>query len=67
MIMDGVPEQTTWNIFYHMYLNSESRSTLVSQSQKLSSYASVEEWRSSPYGATIRMGSNHTLVQLRHH
>ncbi len=67
MIIDGVPEQTTWNIFYHMYLDSESRSTPVSQSRKLTAYASIEEWRSSPYGTTIRMGTNHTLVQLRHH
>ncbi|KAI1792264.1 hypothetical protein LXA43DRAFT_1133680 [Ganoderma leucocontextum] len=67
MIIDGVPEQTAWNIFYHMYLDSSSRSTLVSQSQKLTSYPSIEEWRSSPYGSAIRMGTDHTLVELRRH
>ena len=65
MIMDGVPEQIAWNTFYHMFLDSESRSALVTHSQKLASYAALEEWRSSPYGAIIRMGTNDTLVQLR--
>ncbi|KAI1792278.1 hypothetical protein LXA43DRAFT_1133807 [Ganoderma leucocontextum] len=67
MIMDGVPAPTMWNIFFHMYLDIDSRSTLVSQSQKLASYASVEAWRSSPYGAVIKMGADHTLAELRRH
>ena len=65
MIMDGVPEQIAWNTFYHMFLDSESRSALVTHSQKLASYATLEEWRSSPYGAIIRIGTDDTLVQLR--
>ncbi len=65
MILDGVPEDIAWNIFYHMYLDSESRSTLVTHSQKLASYSTLEEWRSSPYGATIGVGTDNTLVQLR--
>ncbi|PIL27082.1 hypothetical protein GSI_10221 [Ganoderma sinense ZZ0214-1] len=48
-----------------MYLDSESRSTLVTHSQKLASYSTIEAWRSSPYGTTIRMGTKHTFDQLR--
>ena len=65
MIMDGIPEEIAWNTFYHMFLDSESRSALVTHCQKLASYATLEEWRSSPYGAIIRMGTDDTLVQLR--
>ncbi|KAI1792277.1 hypothetical protein LXA43DRAFT_1082220 [Ganoderma leucocontextum] len=67
MIMDDVSAPTMWNIFFHMYLDIDSRSTLVSQSQKLESYASVEAWRSSPYGAVIKMGTDHTFAELRRH
>ncbi|KAI1792267.1 hypothetical protein LXA43DRAFT_1060810 [Ganoderma leucocontextum] len=67
MIMDGVSAPTMWNIFFHMYLDIDSRSTLVSQSQKLASYTSVAAWRSSPYGPVIKMGTDHTLIELRRH
>ncbi|PIL27077.1 hypothetical protein GSI_10216 [Ganoderma sinense ZZ0214-1] len=65
MIVDRVAEQIMWNIFFHMYLDLDSRSILVSQSQKLASYASLEAWRSSPYGSAIKMGSDHTFAELR--
>ena len=67
MIMDGIAVPTMWNIFFHMYLDVDSRSVLVSRSQKLAAYDSVEAWRSSPYGAVIKMGTDHTLTELRRH
>ncbi|KAI1792266.1 hypothetical protein LXA43DRAFT_1082213 [Ganoderma leucocontextum] len=67
MIMDGVAAPTMWNIFFHMYLDIDSRSTLVSQSNKLAAYTSVAVWRSSPYGAVIKMGTDHTFAELRRH
>ena len=67
MIMDGIASPTMWNIFFHMYLDADSRSTLVSHSQKLASYSSVDAWRSSPYGATIKIGTEHTFAELHRH
>ena len=67
MIMDRVADQIIWNIFFHMYLDIDSRSTLVSQSQKLAAYDSVDAWRSSPYGAIIKIGTDHTFAELRRH
>ncbi len=66
MIMDRTAIPTMWNIF-HIYLDIDSRSTLVSQSQKLAAYDSVEAWRSSPYATVIKIGTNHTLSELRRH
>ena len=65
MIIDGVHEEIAWNIFYHMYLDVGSRSTLITYSQRLASYSVLDAWRSSPYGAVIRIGTEHTLTQLR--
>ena len=67
MIMDRVAVPTMWNIFFHMYLDVDSHSTLVSQSQKLAAYVSVEAWRSSPYGAVIKMGSDQTFYEVQRH
>ncbi|KAM5543909.1 hypothetical protein V8D89_002526 [Ganoderma adspersum] len=67
MIMDRIAAPTMWNIFFHMYLDLDSRATLVSQSQKLAAYASVDSWRSSSYGTVIKMGTNHTFAELRRH
>ncbi|KAM5543897.1 hypothetical protein V8D89_002514 [Ganoderma adspersum] len=67
MIMDRVADQTVWNIFFHMYLDIDSCSILVSQSQKLASYDSMDAWRSSPYGAVIRIGTDHTFAELQRH
>ncbi|PIL27060.1 hypothetical protein GSI_10199 [Ganoderma sinense ZZ0214-1] len=67
MIMDRVATPTMWNIFFHMYLDIDSRSTLVSQSQKLAAYDSMDSWRSSPYGAIVKIGTDHTLSELRRH
>ncbi|PIL27076.1 hypothetical protein GSI_10215 [Ganoderma sinense ZZ0214-1] len=67
MIMDHVAEPIMWNIFFHMYLDLDSSSTLVSQSQKLAAYDSMDSWRSSGYGAIIKIGTDHTLAELRHH
>ncbi|TBU40602.1 hypothetical protein BD309DRAFT_967143 [Dichomitus squalens] len=67
MIIDGVSKETTWNIFFHMYLDDDSQAALVSQCQKLAMYSSVADWRSSPYGAVIRMGTDHTLAAMCRH
>ena len=67
MIIDRVPVPTMWNIFFHMYLDPDSRSTLVSQSQKLTAFASIEAWRSSPYGGVIRMGTDQTFYEVQRH
>ena len=67
MIMDHIAAPTMWNIFFHMYLDLDSRATLVSQSRKLAAYSSVDSWRSSPYGAVIKMGTDHTFAEMRRH
>ncbi|KAM5543898.1 hypothetical protein V8D89_002515 [Ganoderma adspersum] len=36
-------------------------------SQKLAAYDSVEAWRSSPFGAIIKIGTDHTFAELRRH
>ncbi|PIL27068.1 hypothetical protein GSI_10207 [Ganoderma sinense ZZ0214-1] len=65
MIMDRIAEPTMWNVFFHFYLDIDSRSTLVAQSQKLASYASLEAWRESLYATIIRIGTDHTFSELR--
>ncbi|PIL27075.1 hypothetical protein GSI_10214 [Ganoderma sinense ZZ0214-1] len=67
MTMDRVSDPIMWNIFFHMYLDIDSRSTLVSQSRKLASYDSMDSWRSSPYGAIIKIGTDYTFSELRRH
>lgn len=68
MIMDGIPDQTTWNIFFHIFLDRDSHAVLVPQCQKLvHSAQTLQEWRSSPYGTVIRIASEHTLNELRRH
>ncbi|PIL27080.1 hypothetical protein GSI_10219 [Ganoderma sinense ZZ0214-1] len=67
MVMDRVANPIVWNVFYHMYLDLDSRSTLVSQCQKLASYASLQAWRASPYGSVIKMGTDYTFAELRRH
>ena len=67
MIMDRIAAPTMWNIFFHMYLDLDSRATLVSQSRKLAAYSSVDSWRSSPYGTVIKMGTDHTFAEMRRH
>ncbi|KZV71430.1 hypothetical protein PENSPDRAFT_664442 [Peniophora sp. CONT] len=68
MILDKVPQQTIWNIFFHMKLDEDSHTTLVQQSQKLAEFAKTESsWRASTYGAILKIGAVQTLDELRRH
>ncbi|KAI0739277.1 hypothetical protein C8Q80DRAFT_1222392 [Daedaleopsis nitida] len=68
LILDSVPMATTWNIFYHINLDEATHSALVTECQKLIRCAStLQDWRSSSYGRTLRIGSEHTLAELRRH
>ncbi|KAI0364270.1 hypothetical protein BV20DRAFT_956586 [Pilatotrama ljubarskyi] len=65
-IADGVSQDTTWNIFYHLYLDEPSHAALRTQCRKLiDASASTSTWRSSSYGQYLRMSTEHTLAELR--
>lgn len=66
MILDDVPALTMWNIFFHFYVDRATNTTLLSQCRKLlHASSSIDDWRSSTYGSTIRVGTAHTLAELR--
>ena len=66
MILDNVPRVPLWNIFFHMSINGESDSILVNHCQKLLVHAAtLDDWASSPYASSIKIGSDYTLAELR--
>jgi hypothetical protein len=51
-----------------MYLDSRSHTILVEHCSKLVALSdSLQAWNRSPYGTTIKMSTEHTLVELRRH
>lgn len=57
-----------WNIFYHMYLDAESQSILITQCKKLVELStSMDIWRGSPYASYLRFSTDHTLTEVRRH
>ncbi|TFK87139.1 hypothetical protein K466DRAFT_491419 [Polyporus arcularius HHB13444] len=68
LIADDVPVSTIWNIFYHMYLDTESHAVLIAQCKKLVERShNMEAWRASPYSAYLRVSTEYTLMEIRRH
>lgn len=66
LVMDDKPQDAMWNIFYHMKLDRTTHDLLVEQSRSLADNArSLESWRSSRYGAVLKISTQETLVELR--
>ncbi|KAL6305497.1 hypothetical protein BKA93DRAFT_824905 [Sparassis latifolia] len=68
MIADNTYPVTTivWNMFYHISLDEESRTALITHCKKLINFSdNLQCWNSSPYGAFTRMCTEYTLAQLR--
>ncbi|KAH9860998.1 hypothetical protein IAQ61_010734 [Plenodomus lingam] len=54
-----------WNIYYHVFLDTESAALLHSQAQKLLSTAgSMQAWTNGPYGRLIRFCDSATLEAM---
>lgn len=57
-----------WNIYFHMYLDTNSLSALVKHCNKLVTLSgSLQDWNSSVYGPFIKMSTDYTLAELRRH
>ncbi|TFK74177.1 hypothetical protein BDN72DRAFT_813437 [Pluteus cervinus] len=66
LIVDQCPFSAIWDIYFHMRLDKESATVLIDQCEKLIGHAKdIASWRSSPYGSVLRIGTAHTLDQLR--
>ncbi|KAI0708689.1 hypothetical protein C8Q76DRAFT_859847 [Earliella scabrosa] len=66
MILDGLPTQTIWNIFYHAKLDDDSLSLLVVHCRKLQGLMStIPDWNRSTYGNLVRFGSEFTFLEVR--
>lgn len=68
MILDdtkGARTQQIWNIYYHVFIDTESFDLLQSQAEKLLGFAaSLEEWEKSPYGSFLRYCDRKTFVNI---
>lgn len=68
LIADGHPDHLVWNVFYHFRLDSESHTLLIEQCKKLIELAeSLESWRRSPYGESLRMATDYTVSEIKRH
>jgi hypothetical protein len=68
LVADNHPSPIVWNIFFHMYLDNHSHTILVEHCKKLVTLSdSPQTWNASLYGTTIKMSTEHTLVELRRH
>ncbi|KAI0630916.1 hypothetical protein C8Q77DRAFT_1061941 [Trametes polyzona] len=66
MIMDDVPQRTIWEIYLNMYISDEARQAVLEQCRKMIACSRTsEDWHASSYGAFLRMGTEHTLVEVR--
>ncbi|KAL1946437.1 hypothetical protein VTO73DRAFT_15564 [Trametes versicolor] len=66
MIMDDVAPTAIWDVFFHMYLGDSAHDALLSQCRKLlACSATSEDWHASPYGTFLRVGTEHTLLEIR--
>ncbi|VDC05359.1 unnamed protein product [Peniophora sp. CBMAI 1063] len=66
LISDDKPQDQLWSIFFHIYLDKGSNALLQSQCRQLIALAeSLDTWRVSKYGASIRFSTDHTLAELR--
>jgi hypothetical protein len=68
MIADDVSSVDAWPIFYHFFLDRKSHNILLSQCRTLIQSASdMQAWRSSKYGAYLRLCTEQSLVEVRRH
>lgn len=68
MLLDKIPQQIIWNIFFHMKLDNDSHSALVEQSRKLAVCSeTATSWQASTYGAYLGVSTAQTLAELRRH
>jgi hypothetical protein len=68
LVADKHPCSTIWNIFFHMYLDSDSHNILVEHCKKLVTLSvNLQTWNVSPYGPFVKMSTEHTLAELRRH
>ncbi|VDC05361.1 unnamed protein product [Peniophora sp. CBMAI 1063] len=65
LILDDGPQDLLWNIFYHTYLDQDSKDLLVSQCRRLIALAKTPQtWRASSYFGVIRFSTDHTLAEV---
>ncbi|KAF7363879.1 MYND-type domain-containing protein [Mycena sanguinolenta] len=68
MVIDNRDAENIFDIFFHLYLEKESLALLVSQCRiLLDASMTLEGWKKSRYGSTLRMSSQHTLIEIRRH
>ncbi|KAF8205712.1 hypothetical protein K438DRAFT_1818357 [Mycena galopus ATCC 62051] len=68
MAIDKKDTDSIFDIFFHFYLDKDTLALLVSQCRALlEASTTLQSWKDSPYGATLRMSSQHTLTELRRH
>ncbi|KAJ7058836.1 hypothetical protein C8F01DRAFT_283412 [Mycena amicta] len=68
MLADNVPIDTIWNIFFHFYIDKKTLAQLKAHCEKLLKLGkTTAEWVASEYGRFIKMGTEHTLNELRRH
>ncbi|KAF9065145.1 hypothetical protein BDP27DRAFT_1425084 [Rhodocollybia butyracea] len=67
MIIDNDTSLSTmWKIFFDMKIDRDSYSRLIGHCKKLWEYSgSQKAWLDSPYGATVKFSTLHTLEQAR--
>jgi hypothetical protein len=64
--VDGVKENTIWNLFYHFRIDQSSLDLLRSQTDKLlSSSASLDSWHASQYGKCVKICDSVSLERVR--
>ncbi|KAJ6502063.1 hypothetical protein C8R45DRAFT_818988 [Mycena sanguinolenta] len=68
MVIDDKDAKQIFDIFFHLYLEKEPLALLVSQCRiLLDASTTLQGWKESRYGSTLRMSSEHTLRELRRH
>ncbi|KAF8205702.1 hypothetical protein K438DRAFT_519346 [Mycena galopus ATCC 62051] len=68
MVIDTKDAESIFDIFFHFYLDKDPLALIVSQCRALLDVSTtLQSWRRSSYGSTLRMSSQHTLDELRWH
>ncbi|KAF8205704.1 hypothetical protein K438DRAFT_1964118 [Mycena galopus ATCC 62051] len=68
MVIDTKDAESIFDIFFHFYLDKDPLALVVSQCRALLDVSTtLQSWRGSSYGSTLRMSSQHTLDELRWH
>ncbi|KAF8205708.1 hypothetical protein K438DRAFT_1579184 [Mycena galopus ATCC 62051] len=68
MVIDKKDTDSIFDIFFHFYLDKDTLALLVSQCRALlEASTTLQSWKDSLYGSTLRMSNQHTLTELRRH